>query len=154
AASGIPAVRRPVRVLLRRLSRASGSLVRHPALAAVATGVCLMRAAHANRVHQTSEMPASDVQVERTGCVVCGAADCTVEARGKDYPHHTSDQEYQYCRCLSCGHFYLNPRPIITGIGRIYPAEYATYTKRFAGTGSLLARIKDKVLLGRFDALA
>src|SRR5262249_33033113 len=39
-------------------------------------------------------------------------------------------------------------------IGRIYPPDYATFTKRFARSNSVFAWIKDRVLLGRFDALA
>jgi len=98
-------------------------------------------------------MLSSQIEVELTGCIVCGSSEGVTEARGKDYLHQTSDQEYQFCRCLNCDHLYLKPRPTIKEIGRIYPKEYATFTKRFA-TGGLLAWIKDRVLLGRFGALS
>jgi 2-polyprenyl-3-methyl-5-hydroxy-6-metoxy-1,4-benzoquinol methylase len=98
--------------------------------------------------------PSPQIEVEPTVCTVCRSSGATPEAHGKDYLHKTSDQDYQFCRCLSCGHLYLNPRPAIAEIGRIYPPEYGTFTKRFGRSDSLFARIKDKVLLGRFDALA
>lgn len=99
-------------------------------------------------------MPSSQIEVEPTACVVCQSSQAAPEARGKDYLYRTSDQEYRFCRCLSCGHLYLNPRPTIAEIGRIYPPEYPTYTKRFGRSDSLFARLKDRVLLGRFDAVA
>jgi len=100
-------------------------------------------------------MPSSSqIEVEPTVCTLCQSDRAALEARGKDYLYRTSDQEYQFWRCLSCGHLYLNPRPTIAEIGRIYPPEYPTFTKRFGRSDSLLARIKDRVLLGRFDALS
>ena len=99
-------------------------------------------------------MPSPLIEVEPIGCTVCQSRQAAPEARGKDYLYATSDQEFQFCRCQGCGHLYLNPRPTIAEIGRIYPPEYPTYTKRFGRSGSLLARLKDKVLLGRFEALA
>jgi 2-polyprenyl-3-methyl-5-hydroxy-6-metoxy-1,4-benzoquinol methylase len=92
----------------------------------------------------------SPIRVEPTSCSVCGTAEAAPEAKGKDYLHETSDQDYTFCKCAGCGHIYLNPRPVIEEIGRIYPAQYATFTNRFGRADSLLARIKDRVLLSRF----
>jgi 2-polyprenyl-3-methyl-5-hydroxy-6-metoxy-1,4-benzoquinol methylase len=99
-------------------------------------------------------MPPSQIEVEPTGCTVCHSRQAVPEAHGKDYLYRTSDQEYQFCRCQGCGHLYLNPRPTIAEIGRLYPTEYPTFTKRFGRSGTLLAKLKDRVLLGRFDGLA
>jgi 2-polyprenyl-3-methyl-5-hydroxy-6-metoxy-1,4-benzoquinol methylase len=99
-------------------------------------------------------MPLSQIEVEPTDCAVCQSSQAVPEASGKDYLHRTSGQEYQFCRCLGCGHLYLNPRPTFAEIGRIYPAEYAVFTKRFGRSDSLFAKLKDRVLLGRFDALS
>lgn len=95
----------------------------------------------------------SPITIEPTGCTVCGVAEAVLEAEGRDYLHETSEQNYTFCRCLGCGHIYLNPRPIIDEIGRIYPAQYATFTNRFGRASSLLAQIKDRVLLGRFRSV-
>jgi 2-polyprenyl-3-methyl-5-hydroxy-6-metoxy-1,4-benzoquinol methylase len=99
-------------------------------------------------------MQASPIETETTECVVCGSREGTPEARGKDYLHKTSDQEYEFVRCGSCGHLYLNPRPSLSQIGRIYPPDYATFTNRFGRADSLILKLKQKVLLGRFTALS
>lgn len=99
-------------------------------------------------------MRPSLLDVETTNCTVCGSSSAKVVANGRDYLHETSTQSYTFCRCDSCGHIYLNPRPSISEIDRVYPADYATFSKRFAGQGSLFARIKDTVLLRRFETLA
>lgn len=99
-------------------------------------------------------MNVPEVEVESVACAVCGADAGIVVATGRDYLHHTSEQSYSFNECRQCGHIYLNPRPAIGEIGRIYPSVYATYTKKFGRADSLLARIKDRVLLGRFKAVA
>lgn len=99
-------------------------------------------------------MPASQIELESTECVVCHSYQAAPEAYGKDYLHQTSDQIFHFCRCLECGHLYLRPRPTIAEIGRIYPANYGTYTKRFGRSGSLFAGVKDRILTGRFDVVS
>ena len=94
------------------------------------------------------------VTVERVDCPLCGSPRGSVEARGKDYIYCTSSQDYSYQRCSDCDHLYLNPRPAISEIETIYPNSYSTFTKRFGQPDSWLAKIKDKVLLGRFEAFA
>ena len=98
-------------------------------------------------------MPTPQIDLEFTECVVCHSSQAVTEARGKDYLHQTSDQEFLFCRCLDCGHLYLRPRPTIAEIGRIYPSNYPTFTNRFGRSGSLFAKVKDQVLVGRFDVL-
>src|SRR5262249_36578182 len=98
--------------------------------------------------------PRSEIEVESTTCLACGSGEAVIVARGKDYLYGTSDQEYKFCQCAACGHLYLNPRPTLREISRIYPAEYATFTKKFGRAESLLAKIKDRVLLGRFNAFS
>jgi len=99
-------------------------------------------------------MSKSQIELESTECVVCHSGKAVPEARGKDYLHQTSEQEFLFCRCLDCGHLYLRPRPTIAEIGRIYPANYATFTNRFGRPGSLFAKVKDRILVGRFDVLS
>lgn len=99
-------------------------------------------------------MRPSLLEVQITNCVVCGSSDSEVVASGRDYLHETSTQTYTFCRCGSCGHLYLNPRPAIHEIDRVYPTDYGTFSKRFAAQGSLFAWIKHVVLLRRFETLA
>jgi SAM-dependent methyltransferase len=103
--------------------------------------------------HSLTKANAS-IEVEPTACTVCGSAAAKVEARGKDYLYQTSDQSYSFVRCQSCGHLYLNPRPTIKEICRLYPKEYATFARRFSGPRSVLAAIKDRVLMRRFESLS
>ena len=120
----------------------------HPAEACELMG----RDGGANGVMSHRQNP--PIEVEATVCLACGSSEAIVVASGKDYLHETSDQEYRFCQCSACGHLYLNPRPTISEISRIYPAEYATFTKRFGRADSILAKIKDRVLLGRFSAFS
>ena len=96
--------------------------------------------------------PHSDenLDVEFTNCVVCGSYEFTLTATGVDYLHKTSIQEYSFVTCQKCNHLYLNNRPRIKEISRLYPSNYATYTKKFAKPNSLLSKLKNYVLMGRF----
>ena len=94
------------------------------------------------------------IPVESTGCVICGSHDASVEARGRDYLYGTSDQEFRFVRCSACGHLYLNPRPTIAAIGRIYPPEYSSFSGKFSRPESWVASIKERVLLRRFAKIA
>ncbi len=100
-------------------------------------------------------MPTSSpLQVETTSCIVCGSASGRAVAQGKDYLHASSDQLYQFFECAECSHLYLNPRPKIEEIARLYPSDYVTFTDAFKGDQSVLAKLKDSVLVSRFKSLA
>lgn len=83
----------------------------------------------------------------------CAADESVVEARGKDYLYATSDQEFSFVRCTRCGHLYLNPRPTLAAINRIYPPEYSSFSGKFARDNSVIAWIKERVILRRFGTL-
>jgi 2-polyprenyl-3-methyl-5-hydroxy-6-metoxy-1,4-benzoquinol methylase len=97
---------------------------------------------------------AGEIAVEPTDCVVCGSTEASAVARGKDYLHHTSEREYAFVRCARCGHLYLNPRPQMAAIARLYPPDYATYTKHYSREQSLIAKLKEAVLVRRFKSFA
>jgi SAM-dependent methyltransferase len=84
---------------------------------------------------------------------MCGSSKGTVIANGKDYLHKTSDQTYQFFECAECQHLYLNPRPKLEEISRLYPSDYVTFTEAFKGEQNFLAKIKDAVLVRRFKSL-
>ncbi|ARQ09224.1 SAM-dependent methyltransferase protein [Rhizobium etli] len=77
-----------------------------------------------------------------TTCCSCGGNSSTVVATGRDYIYHGSEDTFSYVRCDGCGHFYLNPRPDITELALMYPANYGTFSNRFQGRANLLGRIK------------
>jgi SAM-dependent methyltransferase len=94
------------------------------------------------------------VLTERVNCPICAADDFAVEATGADYLFGDARQTYAFARCRRCNHLYLNPRPAISEIAKIYPQEYPTFTGRFGAAAGVLARIKDSVLLRRFEGFA
>lgn len=75
-------------------------------------------------------------------CGCCGSNSSTVVATGRDYIYHGVEDTFTYVRCDGCGHFYLNPRPDITELSLMYPANYGTFSNRFQGRANLLGRIK------------
>lgn len=93
------------------------------------------------------------VETESTNCVVCGASDGRTIATGRDYLHPIYPQAYTFFQCSGCEHLYLNPRPRIEEIAKIYPSDYFTFTDAFRGSQNLLANLKDSVLVARFKAL-
>jgi SAM-dependent methyltransferase len=93
------------------------------------------------------------ITLENTDCIICGASDYTVVATGSDYLYKTVGQQLHYVQCKKCGHLYLNPRPTIDQIGNIYPKNYSSFSGKFSKNKSLIARLKDQVLLSRFNRL-
>jgi len=83
---------------------------------------------------------------------MCGASEPVLEAAGADYLYGTTGQEYRCVRCGVCDHLYLDPRPAISELAKIYPETYTTFAQDFGQTGSAIARLKDRVLLDRFSA--
>ncbi|MBX5157044.1 MULTISPECIES: class I SAM-dependent methyltransferase [unclassified Rhizobium] len=77
-----------------------------------------------------------------TTCSGCGSDSCTVVATGRDYIYHGSEDFFRYVRCDGCGHFYLNPRPDISQLSLMYPANYGTFSNRFQSRANLLGRVK------------
>ena len=94
-----------------------------------------------------------EIALEKTECELCGDNQSTVAARGKDYEYWTSEQEFTVVECLRCGHLYLDPRPSIEAINRIYPSHYYTLEGRHTAHSSwLIASMKKRVLRGRTAA--
>ncbi len=92
------------------------------------------------------------IPVEEIDCVLCGSQAFKIEAIGLDYVYGTSEDQFTFVRCSSCGHLYLNPRPIAEAVSIIYPSSYATFSGRFTG-GALISRVKSWVILSRFRYL-
>jgi 2-polyprenyl-3-methyl-5-hydroxy-6-metoxy-1,4-benzoquinol methylase len=60
-------------------------------------------------------------------CCVCESRDATVIGKGEDFEYHTSPDTFSAMRCNSCGLVYLNPRPAINELEKIYPPTYHAY---------------------------
>ncbi len=61
-------------------------------------------------------------------CCLCGTNDGTPVAVGEDFEYRTTaDQSFMAVRCQSCGLVYLDPRPAMSELGRIYPDNYHAF---------------------------
>lgn len=108
------------------------------------------------RCHSQAKVTVTNenLELEHTECIVCESDNADIVACGQDYLHKTSSQIYTIVRCRKCGHIYLNNRLRLSEIARLYPTNYATYTKKFAQSNSILSKIKDYVLMARFRTFA
>jgi len=85
-----------------------------------------------------------------TVCLICGSGDSTVVARGKDYEYRTSEHDFTFVACSSCGHVYLNPRPAEHSLHLAYPDNYYTIAGRHTSRQSkFIARLKSFVIKRR-----
>lgn len=60
-------------------------------------------------------------------CPCCGSNESTEYARGYDYEYNTSQDCFSFVKCKNCLVLYLNPRPALNELQRIYPPEYEPY---------------------------
>ncbi len=68
-----------------------------------------------------------NLQQEFVSCGVCGSDRWHPYASGQDYEYGTSKDVFQIVECRHCGHRYLNPRPVMAELPRIYPPHYYAY---------------------------
>jgi SAM-dependent methyltransferase len=61
----------------------------------------------------------TDLRFESHPCALCGSSERRVAARVGRY-----EVPLAVARCLSCGHFYLDPRPADADLARLYDEEY------------------------------
>jgi 2-polyprenyl-3-methyl-5-hydroxy-6-metoxy-1,4-benzoquinol methylase len=100
--------------------------------------------------------PAAPIQTEDVPCTGCGAHDDEVLFEGREHEYrNTTDASFPIVRCNACGLVRLNPRPAVSELGRIYPAEYYAYhlVHDDGGTPGLGERIKAKRYQKRFRKL-
>jgi ubiquinone/menaquinone biosynthesis C-methylase UbiE len=69
----------------------------------------------------------SDLELTFVRCCICETHNATVIGNGQDFEYHTSNKTFSVMRCNSCGLIYLNPRPVISEIKKIYPSTYHAY---------------------------
>jgi SAM-dependent methyltransferase len=100
--------------------------------------------------------PAAPIATEDVPCTGCGAHDDDVLFEGREHEYsNTTNALFPIVRCKSCGLVRLNPRPAVSELGRIYPAEYYAYHRvhEDAGSPGLGERIKTKRYQKRFRKL-
>jgi len=67
------------------------------------------------------------IQTEDVDCPGCGGSHYNTITRTYDYDYFTTDIPFTVVRCRSCDLLYLNPRPLLSEISKIYPKEYSAY---------------------------
>lgn len=97
-------------------------------------------------------LPRTDgsIVLDTVDCDNCGSSRSTLVTEGRDHEYpHTAGGDFRMVRCDACGLLYLNPRPAVSELDRIYPEDYYAYQiveqrlRQGRGKGSLLRRFMD-----------
>ncbi|HVT65509.1 MAG TPA: class I SAM-dependent methyltransferase [Mycobacteriales bacterium] len=100
--------------------------------------------------------PEAPIRTEDVPCTGCGAHDDDVLFEGREHEYrNTTSASFPIVKCKACGLVRLNPRPAVSELGRIYPAEYYAYhlVHDDGGSPGLGERIKAKRYQKRFRKL-
>ena len=74
-------------------------------------------------------------------CPLCGIGSSMAMGRGPDFEFATSVDEWTFKRCAPCDVVYLDPRPELSELSKIYPYDYYAYTFQ-EHEASLVLRVK------------
>lgn len=100
----------------------------------------------ANRLAEKERMKLVPV----TTCCVCKTSDAEKIASGWDFEYRTSPDVFGVRQCKECGNVYLNPRPDVSELERIYPSEYHSLdftAESFSLVHSIRSRLEARRLL-------
>jgi SAM-dependent methyltransferase len=90
-------------------------------------------------------------------CVHCGTAGGELMWAGREHEYvNTTNDEFRFVRCPTCGVLRLNPRPDVSELGRIYPPNYYAYglqAEEEDPSSGLGAKLKQRMYQRRFEAL-
>jgi 2-polyprenyl-3-methyl-5-hydroxy-6-metoxy-1,4-benzoquinol methylase len=76
----------------------------------------------------TIDAPAeSRLRIQYQRCCLCGVEDAEPVGVGEDFEYRTSRDSFVAMRCRQCGLVYLNPRPAVSELDRIYPPSYHAF---------------------------
>ncbi|WNZ46670.1 class I SAM-dependent methyltransferase [Leptolyngbya boryana CZ1] len=92
----------------------------------------------------------------RVKCCICDVDDASAVAVGEDFEYRTSPDTFLAVQCRGCGLVYLNPRPDISELDRIYPRDYHAYefsAERFGFVYRVRQRLEAKRLLSACKGL-
>jgi SAM-dependent methyltransferase len=90
------------------------------------------------------------LMMEAVDCSVCGSDEVTPLAVGEDFEYRTSPDAFLAVQCHCCGLVYLNPRPAMAELDRIYPADYHAFdfsVDRYGFVYQVRRRLEAKRLL-------
>jgi len=63
-----------------------------------------------------------------TACPVCRSLEAETVARGPDFEYDTCAETFTFVQCRQCRVLYLQNRPAVSELSRIYPAAYDSYS--------------------------
>lgn len=90
------------------------------------------------------------LELDFVQCCVCGIDNATPVGVGQDFEYQTSADTFLAMQCHSCGLVYLNPRPSVSELERIYPQTYHAFDfseKDFGFVYKVRSRLEAKRLL-------
>jgi 2-polyprenyl-3-methyl-5-hydroxy-6-metoxy-1,4-benzoquinol methylase len=67
------------------------------------------------------------VEIEFISCPGCEMKEFGLVTETMDYDYRTTDMNFQIVRCNHCNLIYMNPRPKLSEIHKIYPPNYSAY---------------------------
>lgn len=67
------------------------------------------------------------LELESVPCDLCGPTIVEPVGVGEDFEYWTSPDTFLVVRCTSCGLVYLDPRPTVAELDRIYPPDYHAF---------------------------
>lgn len=97
-----------------------------------------------------SARAAENLTTEAAVCCLCESDDAEVAGAGEDFEYRTCPDEFSAVRCRCCGLVYLNPRPALSELARIYPASYHAFEfseKEFGFVYQVRRKLEAKRLL-------
>ncbi len=65
--------------------------------------------------------------LEAARCCICGTRDSEPVAVGEDFEYRTSPDSFLAVQCRRCGLVYLDPRPCLSELPRLYPDNYHAF---------------------------
>jgi SAM-dependent methyltransferase len=93
----------------------------------------------------------TNIQKDAATCVICesSSSECVYTVFEHEYPDTTSDEFFIH-RCLSCGLWFLNPRPSVEELETIYPSNYYAFSLVESGDDS--SHVNAKKISNYFEA--
>ena len=73
---------------------------------------------------QRDEVP---LKMVAANCCLCDQGDSDTIGTGEDFEYRASADKFTVMQCPTCGLVYLNPRPAVEELPRIYPASYHAF---------------------------
>jgi SAM-dependent methyltransferase len=77
----------------------------------------------------------SSIELVSARCCICETADAEPVGLGEDFEYRSCPDTFLAVRCLRCGLVYLDPRPAVSELARIYPPSYHAFEFSEAGFG-------------------